>query len=51
MTSRNRGEPAGLSKLAAPVPAPAMRRTNRKDSGRLERILEPQQARAREAVS
>ena len=31
MTLRNRGEPAGFAKVAAPVMAPAMRRANGKD--------------------
>ena len=40
MTLRNRGEPAGFSRLAGPVLAPAMRRANRKDLARLKQILE-----------
>ena len=40
MTLRNRGEPAGFSKLVAPLMAPAMRRANQKDLGQLKRILE-----------
>jgi hypothetical protein len=40
MTLRNRGEPSGFGKLAAPIMATAMRRTNRKDLERLESILE-----------
>jgi uncharacterized protein YndB with AHSA1/START domain len=39
MTLRNRGEPAGFSKLVAPVMAPAMRRANKKDLAALKRIL------------
>jgi uncharacterized membrane protein len=45
MTLRNRGEPAGFSKLAAPLLAAAMRRANRKDLKRLKKILETQPAR------
>jgi len=40
MTLRNRGEPAGFSRLAGPVLAAAMRRVNRKDLGRLKTLLE-----------
>jgi uncharacterized membrane protein len=43
MTLRNRGEPAGFSKLAAPLLAAAMRRANRKDLERLRRIVEARQ--------
>jgi uncharacterized protein YndB with AHSA1/START domain len=40
MTLRNRGEPSGFSKIAAPMLAGATRRANRKDLARLKRILE-----------
>jgi len=40
MTLRNRGEPSGFSKLAAPMMASAMRRANRKDLVRLKALLE-----------
>ena len=40
MTLRNRGEQAGLTKLAAPAAAAAMRRANRKDLAQLKRLLE-----------
>ena len=40
MTLRNRGEPAGFSKLMAPLMAPAVRRANKKDLAALKRLLE-----------
>lgn len=40
MTLRNRGEPAGFGKVAAPAMAAAMRRANQKDLLRLKRLLE-----------
>jgi uncharacterized protein YndB with AHSA1/START domain len=40
MTLRNRGEPAGFSKLAVPIMAGAIRRANRRDLQELRRILE-----------
>lgn len=40
MKLRNRGEPAGFSRLAAPLMASAIRRANRKDLARLKAILE-----------
>jgi uncharacterized membrane protein len=40
MTLRNRGEPAGFSRVVSPVLASAMRRANRKDLARLKAILE-----------
>lgn len=44
MTLRNRGEPAGFSKLTAPIMQPAMRRANTKDLANLKRILESERA-------
>jgi hypothetical protein len=40
MKLRNRGNPAGFSKLAAPMMARAMRRANQKDLSQLKSILE-----------
>lgn len=40
MTLRNRGEPAGFAKVAAPVMAAAMRRAMAKDLARLKGLLE-----------
>jgi uncharacterized membrane protein len=40
MTLRNRGEPAGFSRVVAPLMASAMRRANRKDLARLKLLLE-----------
>ena len=40
MTLRNRGEPAGFGKIAAPVMATAIRRANRKDLASLKEIME-----------
>jgi hypothetical protein len=44
MTLRNRGEPSGFSKIAAPAMARAVRRANRKDLERLKELLEAQAA-------
>lgn len=44
MTLRNRGEPAGFSKLVAPLMEGAMRRANQKDLRRLKKILEGDEA-------
>ena len=40
MTLRNRGEPAGFKRVAAPLMARSMRRANEQDLARLKRILE-----------
>ncbi|HJQ93212.1 MAG TPA: SRPBCC family protein [Candidatus Thermoplasmatota archaeon] len=40
MTLRNRGEPSGFAKVAAPVMAAAMRRATTKDLARLKGLLE-----------
>ena len=40
MTLRNRGEPRGFAKLAAPLMAGAMRKANRKDLDQLKAVLE-----------
>ncbi len=44
MTLRNRGEPSGFGKLAAPMMASAMRRANRKDLARLKLTIEERSA-------
>jgi hypothetical protein len=40
MSLRNRGEPAGFSKLVLPLMAAMMRRANRKDLAKLKHLLE-----------
>jgi uncharacterized membrane protein len=40
MTLRNRGEPAGFGRVAAPAMAAALRRANRKDLVNIKRIIE-----------
>ena len=40
MSLRNRGRPAGFSRLAAPFMARAVRRSNKKDLAALKRLLE-----------
>ena len=42
MTLRNRGEPKGFSRVAAPFMARAMRRANRQDLAQLKVLLEAQ---------
>ena len=42
MTLRNRGQPAGVSKLVAPLVVHAMRRANTKDLALLKKLLESQ---------
>jgi uncharacterized membrane protein len=44
MTLRNRGEPAGFAKVAAPVMVRAMKRANGKDLRRLKELLEARAA-------
>ncbi len=44
MTLRNRGEPAGVFRLAAPLMAAAMRRANQSDLAKLKSILEARPA-------
>jgi uncharacterized membrane protein len=40
MTLRNRGEPSGFSRVAAPLLARAMKRANEKDLAKIKEILE-----------
>jgi hypothetical protein len=47
MALRNRGQPSGLARLAAPMIAAAMRRANRQDLKRLKGILESAPPRTR----
>lgn len=44
MTLRNRGEPSGFGKIAAPFMEAAMRRANRADLARLKSLLEASSA-------
>jgi hypothetical protein len=44
MTLRNRGEPAGVRKIAGPIMASAIRRANDRDLARLKRIIESRDA-------
>ena len=50
MTLRNRGEPAGFQRMAAPLMERAMRRANAKDLARLKRILRSHPRRVEEGV-
>lgn len=43
MTLRNRGVPAGVARVGAPMMAAAMRRANRKDLLKLKQTLEAPQ--------
>jgi hypothetical protein len=45
MTLRNRGEPAGFHRIAAPAMSAAMRRANRKDLHSIKKIIERQPVR------
>ncbi|HKP18964.1 MAG TPA: SRPBCC family protein [Gaiellaceae bacterium] len=47
MTLRNRGEPSGFARFAAPLMARAIRRANRKDLERLKAILEGREGETR----
>jgi hypothetical protein len=51
MTLRNRGEPAGFAKVAAPIMTRAMRRAMSKDLRRLSQILERAAASSRASFS
>jgi uncharacterized membrane protein len=44
MRLRNRGEPAGFSRIAAPIMSPAIKRATEKDLRRLKEILETRRA-------